>query len=153
MVALVLIGLPVLEVFAFIEVGRAIGWLLAVVLLLGTSLLGARVMRAQGRAAMESVSLAVSERRAPTRAALDGALGFLGGLLLLIPGFVTDALGALLIFPPIRAGARRWISRHYAGRVISVLATTRRFATRGRGVPPADVESTAIDDDIGRLDR
>jgi UPF0716 protein FxsA len=60
MFVLVLIGVPVVEVFAFIEVGRAIGWLLAVALLFGTSVLGARLLRVQGRSAIARVSLAVS---------------------------------------------------------------------------------------------
>jgi hypothetical protein len=75
MFVLVLIGVPLVEVFVFIEVGRAIGWPLAVALLLGTSLLGVYLMRVQGRSAIERVSRAVSEHRAPARAALDGALG------------------------------------------------------------------------------
>src|ERR1700733_16329754 len=102
MFLLVLIGVPVVEVFAFIEVGRAIGWLAAVVLLLATSVLGARIVRVQGRLAIERVTLAVSERRAPGAAAIDGALGFLGAALLVVPGFVTDALGALLLLAPTR---------------------------------------------------
>src|ERR1700681_1561242 len=93
---LVLIAVPAVEVFVFIVVGQAIGWLLAVVLLLGSSVLGTRLARIQGRSAIEGVSLAVSEHRPPARAAIDGALGFLGGVLLAIPGFVTDVLGALL---------------------------------------------------------
>jgi hypothetical protein len=64
---LVLIGVPVLEVFVFIEVGRAIGWLLAVLLLVGISLLGTQLARIQGRIAIERISQAVSERRAPGR--------------------------------------------------------------------------------------
>ena len=153
MFLLVLIGVPVLEVFVFIEVGRAIGWLLAVVLLLASSVLGVRLLRIQGRAAVERVSLAVSERRAPARAAVDGALGFLGGVLLVVPGFVTDALGALLLFGPTRALTRRWMSRHYAGRAVSFLATAGRFAARERGVRPADVESTAVEEDPDQLGR
>ena len=107
MFVLVLIGVPVLEVLVFIEVGRTIGWLLALLLLLATSVLGARVLRIQGRAAIERFSLALSERRAPARAAIDGALGFVGGVLLVIPGFVTDALGALLVFAPTPCLTRR----------------------------------------------
>lgn len=151
MFVLVLIGIPVVEVFAFIEVGRAIGWLLAVILLFGTSVLGVRVVRVQGRTAIERFSLAVSERRAPTRAAIDGALGFLGGLLLVAPGFVTDALGALLLLPPTRRLARRWASHHYAGRVINFVARTGTFASRARGSRPADVDSTVVEDDIDQL--
>ncbi len=152
MFVLFLIGMPVLEVFVFIEVGLAIGWLWAVVLLVGTSVLGVQLLRIQGRAAIERVSVAVSERRAPGAAALDGALGFLGGLLLVVPGFVSDAFGALLLLTPTRRLARRWISRHYAGRVMGFVAATGRFRP-GTRMRPADVESTAIEDDQGRLDR
>jgi len=153
MFVLFLIGVPVVEVFAFIEVGHSIGWLPAVVLLIATSVLGARVVRVQGRSAIERVSLAVSERRAPGLAAIDGALGFLGGALLVVPGFVTDVFGLLLLFPPTRALTRRRISRHYAGRVMSFVATAGRFTARGGGVRPADVESTAVDEDLGELGR
>jgi UPF0716 protein FxsA len=152
MLLLLLIGVPVVEVFAFIEVGHAVGWLLAVVLLLGSSVLGTRVLRIQGRSAIARVSLAVSERDAPGRAAIDGALGFLGGLLLAVPGFVTDAFGVLLLFPPTRTLTRRALSRHYAGRVMRFASTAGRFAPGRRGAP-ADVESTAIEDDPDQLGR
>jgi UPF0716 protein FxsA len=153
MFVLLLIGLPVAEIFAFIEVGMAIGWLLAVVVLLGTSVLGAQLLRIQGRAAIERVSLAVSEHRAPARAAIEGVLGFLGAALLVVPGFITDALGALLLLPPTRALTRQWLSRHYAGRTMRFVANTGRFASGGRGWRPGDVESTAVDDDPHQLGR
>jgi len=153
MFLLVLIGVPVAEVFAFIEVGRAIGWLAAILLLIGTSLLGTQLLRIQGRSAIGRVSLAVSEQRAPGRAAIDGALGLLGAVLLVVPGFVTDALGALLMFPPTRTQTRRWLSRHYNGRVMKFIATTGRFAPNYRGAPEADFESTAVDDDVEQLGR
>jgi UPF0716 protein FxsA len=165
MFILVLIGLPVAEVFAFIEVGHAIGWLSALVLLLGTSVLGLPILSAQARSAIERVSVAVSQRGAPARAATDGALGVLGGALLVVPGFVTDALGVLFLLPPSRALARRWISHRYAGRVVRFAAAAGRFApgergatAAGRSAPgqrgrrPADVESTAVEDDLQELD-
>jgi UPF0716 protein FxsA len=153
MVLLLLIAWPALEIFVLVEVAGAIGWLLTLVVLLGTSVLGAQLLRIQGRAAIERVSLAVSEHRAPARAAIDGLLGFLGSLLLLIPGFVTDALGALLLLPPTRALTRRWLTRHHAGRAMRFAATTGRFASRDRGRRPDDVDSTAVEDDQPRLDR
>jgi UPF0716 protein FxsA len=151
MFLLFLIVVPVVEVFVFIEVGLAIGWILATVLLLGTSLLGVASLRAQGRSALRRVSLAVSEGRPAGGAALDGALGFLGCILLVVPGFVTDAFGALLLFAPTRAGLRSWVSRRYARRVMSFAATAARFAPRARVVWPADVESTAVEDDRDQL--
>jgi UPF0716 protein FxsA len=153
MFVLVLIGVVVVEVFAFIEVGRAIGWLVAVVLLLGTSVLGVRMLLVQGRLAIQRVSLALSEHRAPGHNVIDGALGFLGGMLLLIPGFVTDILGALLLLPLTQKLTRRWMSRHYAGRVMSFVATAGRFAPGDRGRGSADVESTVVDDDRDQLGR
>jgi UPF0716 protein FxsA len=151
MILLLLIAWPALEIFVLIEVGEAIGWLLTVVILLGTSVIGWQLLRIEGRSAIERVSVAVSERRAPGRAAIDGLLGFLGSVLLVIPGFVTDALGALLLLPPTRSLTRRWLSRHYAGRTMRFVASTGRFAARDRGRRPDDVDSTAVDDDLPRL--
>jgi UPF0716 protein FxsA len=151
MFVLVLLLVPIVEVFAFIGVGLAIGWLLASALLIGTSLPGVPLLRIQGRAALQRVSSALSEHRPPGGAALDGALGFLGCILLVAPGFVTDVLGALLLFPPTRALLRRWISRRYARRVMSFAATAARFGPGGRAVWPADVDSTAVEDDQHRL--
>src|ERR1700716_4078376 len=120
---ILLLLVPVaVEGVAFVEVAGA--------LLIGTSLLGVVLLRVQGRAALRRVSLAVSERRAPGAAALDGALGFLGCSLLVVPGFVTDALGVLLLLPPTRALVRRWISRRYARVVMRVAGTSARFASR-----------------------
>jgi UPF0716 protein FxsA len=153
MFLLIPIAVLILEVFVFVEVGLAIGWLWAIVLLLGTSLLGVWVVRIQGRSAIERVSRAASAHQRPARAAVDGALGFLGGVLLVVPGFVTDALGALLVLGPTRALTRRWLSRRYADRVMSFAATAGRFSSRDRAAGQADVESTAVDDDVEQLGR
>lgn len=151
MFLLALIVVPLVELLVFIEVAQAIGWLLALVLLLGTSLLGVQLMRIQGRSAIQRVSLAVSQRRPPADAAIDGALGFLGAVLLAVPGFVTDALGALLLLRPTRSFIRRRALRRYSARLLSFLARTGRFASQRRGAPHVDVDSTAIDDDIDQL--
>jgi UPF0716 protein FxsA len=153
MFVIALIGLPVVEVLAFIEVGREIGWLAALLLLLGGSLLGLQLLRVEGRAAVAHVSLAVPQRRPAAGAALDGALGFLGAALLAVPGFVTDLVGVLLLLPPTRALVRRRMSRRFAHGAMRFAATTGRFAPGTRARPYADVESTAIEDDLDQLDR
>lgn len=153
MFLLILVGWAVAEILVFVEVGHAIGWPAAILILLATSVLGTQLLRIQGRAAFARVSLAVSERRAPGRAALDGVLGFLGAMLLVLPGFVSDALGALLLLPPTRKLAQRWLSRHYAGRAMRFVANTGSFASRAGGRQADDVDSTAIDDDREALDR
>ena len=151
MFALAFILVPVLEVLAFVEVGRTIGWVPALALLLATSLVGVRVLRIQGRSAIERVSLAISERREPGRAAIDGLLGFLGAALLAIPGFVTDALGVILLLPLSRRIVGRRLSRHYGGRAMRFATTSARFAAGARGRPPADVDATAVEDDLDQL--
>jgi UPF0716 protein FxsA len=150
---LFLIAVPLLEVFVFIEVGHAIGWLWALALLLGTTVIGWQLLRIEGRSAIERFSLAVAQRRAPARVAIDGALGFLGGLLLVLPGFITDAAGVLLVLPPTRALARRWIARHSTSPMMRFAAAAGRFAPGARAPRPADVDSTAIEDDLDELGR
>ncbi len=153
MFLLALIGVPVVEVVALVEVAHAIGWPAALLLLLGTSLLGVQLLRIEGRAAIAQVSLAVSQRRPAGGAAVDGALGFIGAGLLAVPGFVTAALGALLVFRPTRALVRDRMSRRFARRATSFAARTNRFAPGARQRPYADVESTAVEHDADQLGR
>jgi UPF0716 protein FxsA len=155
-VVLVLLPIVVLaaEVLVFIEIGHAIGWPTATLLVVGISLLGVLLLRVHGRAAIGRVSLAVSERRMPGQAALDGALGLLGCMLLILPGFLTGVFGMLLLLPACRRLVRVLLVRHYAARLTGFVAMTGRFSARARGAPSAaDVESTAIEDDLDQLGR
>ncbi len=153
MFLLLLIAVPLIEVLAFVEVGLAIGWLWALALPITTSVVGVGIARREGRAAIREVRRAFSEGRPPGAAALDGALGSIGGLLLAVPGFLTDALGALLLLPPARRLVRRWLSGRYGARFVRMAAGARRSPRWGPPRPPADVESTAFEDDVGGLPR
>ncbi|HEU0317452.1 MAG TPA: FxsA family protein, partial [Solirubrobacteraceae bacterium] len=113
----VVIGLPILELYVIIRVGEAIGPLWTVLALTCTSLIGVRLVRSQGRAVLRDFSAAIAAGRPPAREALDGALVFVGGALLIVPGFVTDGLGLLLLFPPTRVVARRSAKRRFRNRV------------------------------------
>jgi UPF0716 protein FxsA len=153
MLALALLGLPLVEVAAFVAVGLTASWFAAVALLLGTSVFGVLVLRGESRAALGRVSLAVSQHQPPGPAAVDTALGLLGGVLLVIPGFVTDLLAVPLLLPPTRRIVRRALSRRLARRVMRFATMAERFGTRTPGMPPADVDATAIEDEPGRLGR
>jgi UPF0716 protein FxsA len=150
MFLLALIAVPLLELAAFVAVGLSVGWLLAIALLAGMSLLGVFALRAEGRAALAGVSLAASERRSPGPAALDAALGLLGAVLLVIPGFVTGVVGAVLLISPTRHALRRALSRHLARRVMRWGFAAQRFSPYPG---PADVDASAIDDDLAQLGR
>jgi UPF0716 protein FxsA len=153
MLVLALLALPLVEVAAFVAVGLAAGWLVAVALLLGTSLLGVLVLRAESRFALARVSAAVAQNRPPGPKLVDAALGLLGGALLLIPGFVTDVLALPLLLPPTRHLIRRALSRRLAQRAMRFATMAGRFGTRVSGVPYADVDATAIDDEPQQLGR
>ena len=101
----------VVEISVIIQVGQWIGFLNTVGLLLLVSLLGAWLVKRQGLGVMARIREQRSAGRIPTTEAFDGALILVAGVLLVIPGFVTDAFGLLLLFPPIRAVVRRFVSR------------------------------------------
>ena len=144
-VVLVLVLWAALELFVAIKVADAIGVLATVVLLLLSWPLGSWALRSQGRAAWRRLGAAVSAGRSPGREVLDGALVLLGGVLLIVPGFISDVLGVLALLPPTRALMRRGLARNLQSRVV---VTATRFAG---GSPPYDVDSTATDVDHPQL--
>jgi UPF0716 protein FxsA len=147
LVLLLLICWPIAELFVAIEVAQAIGVLLTVLLLIVSWPLGVWLVRAEGRAAWRRLGAAVAAGRPPAREVLDGALVMAGGALLIVPGFITDVIGLLLLAPPTRSLARRGIVRNFHSRLVVQ-------ATRFTGPPkPHDVDSTATDVDNAQLPR
>ena len=140
---------PIIEIFAIITVGQAIGVWWTIALLIADSILGAWLMRSQGRAAWRRFNATLAEGRAPAREVLDGVLVIFGGALLLTPGFVTDIFGALFLIPPTRAVLRRVLVRRFAGRMI--VSAPPSFGGRPRTRGDADVEGTAHEVDPRRL--
>ncbi|MEX0973281.1 MAG: FxsA family protein [Solirubrobacterales bacterium] len=160
---LLLVGLfilvPILELWVIIEVGGLIGILPTLALLLAMSILGATLLRHQGRDAWQRFNRAIAERRFPGREVADGLMITIGGVLLLTPGFITDAIGLLLLLPPTRAIARRLVLA-YVGRrfVVAGVGLGGLGGTPGRDDSPSrdyDFDSTAeeIDDEDPRLPR
>ncbi len=144
---LLLICWPVAEVFVAIQVAQAIGVLLAVLLLIASWPIGTWALRSRGRAAWRRLADAIAVGRPPGREVLDGALILLGGVLLIIPGFITDALGVALLLGPTRALTRGLLARNIQSRVVV------RAARFGRARTPYDVDTTATDVDPPHLHR
>lgn len=107
--AVLFILLPLAELAVIIAVGKSIGVLATLLLLLVFSLAGAWLAKREGLAAWRRFQLAMAESRVPTREVADGAMVLLAGALLLVPGFLTDVLGLLLLLPGVRAVARRLV--------------------------------------------
>ncbi|MDQ6819352.1 MAG: FxsA family protein [Actinomycetota bacterium] len=130
---------PAAELFVAIEIANAIGVLATVLLLIVSWPVGGWAMRSQGRTVWRRFGDAVASGKPPGRQAIDGALVLIGGLLMIIPGFITDALGALLLLPPTRAAARGLFARNLRSRLVV------RATGFGRGPTRYDAEATAID--------
>ncbi len=137
---------PVAELLVAIKVAQLIGVLNTVLLLIVTWPVGVWAMRTQGRAIWRRFQIAVSSGRPPGREVLDGALVLIGGLLLILPGFIGDIVGAWLLVPQTRTLVRRPMTRLLQARVL------RRAARAARGPRRAyDVDSTATDIEQSRL--
>lgn len=143
LVLLVLIIWPIAELLVAIQVANAIGVLSTIVLLIVTWPIGSWALRSQGRAAWQRLTTAVAERRTPAREVVDGALILVGGMLLIIPGFITDLIGVSMLLPPTRALYRGLLTRNARSRFVVRAAD---FGSR-----PYDVDSTAHDVDQPKL--
>jgi UPF0716 protein FxsA len=96
------IGVPLLEIAVFIEVGGVLGLWPTLALVVLTAMLGTWQLRAQGLATLMRARQQFERGALPARELFDGACLLVAGALLLTPGFVTDAAGFLLFFPPVR---------------------------------------------------
>jgi UPF0716 protein FxsA len=123
-----LIALPAAELLAFVMVASLIGWLRAVALFIGTSVLGVLLLRKSGRADLARFRTAFAHQgMRAVHLETPGVAAMLGGILLTFPGFITDVLGAALFVP----GIRRW--------------TAERLATRAHGRRPGRHDDRIID--------
>jgi UPF0716 protein FxsA len=99
---LIVIGFPLFELYLLIEVGSFIGALPTIALSVFTALLGGTLMRVQGLSASMRAQATMARGEAPAMEMIEGVAIFMAGALLLLPGFFTDAVGFLLLIPPVR---------------------------------------------------
>ena len=102
-----LLVLPAAELASFLLVAALIGWLRTAVLFVATSVVGVLLLRRSGRSNLQRLRAAFAQDgiRA-VHLETPGVAAMLGGILLVFPGFITDALGAALLVPPLR----RWLA-------------------------------------------
>jgi len=123
---LLILLLPILEIVGFIQVGDWIGAGPTIGLLALSAVVGVLLVRHQGLGSLSKAQAAAARGEAPIGTVLDGFCAVLAGVLLIIPGFLTDILGILLLIRPLRRGIGRWLfSRIGAGMPV--------FTTTGRG--------------------
>jgi len=101
----------VLELYLFVKVAEWIGFLPMVLLAVATSVLGVLLFQLQGAMMREKLTLFLSRGQFPAPMLLEGGMGWISALLLMIPGFFTDALGLLCLIPMVRRSlARRFMA-------------------------------------------
>lgn len=113
---LIIVGVPIVELMLLIEVGRSIGAIYTVGLVIVTAAIGITLVRLQGYSALARAQASLDENRLPVGEAVDGVFLLMAGGLLLFPGFITDAIGLLLLIPFVRRGLGLAIWRTLAAR-------------------------------------
>ena len=99
---LTIILTPIIEIYILIKIGSQIGAISTILLIFTTAIVGIYYAKYEGLNTLKSGFLQLSRNEAPTYQVLSGAAIAFAALLLIIPGFVTDVLGFVLIFPPSR---------------------------------------------------
>ena len=87
------------EIYVLVSVGQAIGGLSTVLLVVITAFIGSSLLRQQGWSTMAKAQQSMSEGRTPAMEMMEGVVILVSGILLLTPGFLTDALGLLGLMP------------------------------------------------------
>ena len=101
-VLLSLILIPAIEIFLFIKIGSQIGAIATILLIFTTAIVGVYYAKYEGLNTLRSGFTQMSKNKAPTYEMISGAAIAFAAVLLIIPGFATDILGFLIIFPITR---------------------------------------------------
>ena len=133
-----LLLLAAAEIALFVVVVHAIGAGWALLALLAASVAGLALLRREGIRGWRAFRAAADTGQPPGRQVSNSLVGLLGALLLAVPGFITAAVGLLLLLPPLRGlavrGARRLAERQISSAVAGDLFGPRRVRVR-RGDP------------------
>lgn len=127
---LALLCVPLLELYVIIQVAGGVGAGQTIGLLVLVSVVGAWMVRRSGLGVLNQIRARLGRGELPAAELVDGLLILLAGALMLTPGFITDAVGLLLLFLPTRVVVRSLLMRHFSKRV-SVAGWTAGSGGRG----------------------
>ena len=111
--------IPVVEIYLLIQIGTIFGALTSIALVIVTGFLGAYLARIQGLQTLFRIQKSLREGQMPSGELLDALLIGIAGLVLLTPGFLTDAFGFLLLIPNTRTAIKQWLHRQIEVRYAS----------------------------------
>jgi UPF0716 protein FxsA len=139
LLALLFIVAPLVELAVIVQVAGTVGVLNTIGLLVGVSIIGAWLARREGLVTLRRIQVALGRGEIPSREVADGALILLAGALMIAPGFISDAVAILLLFPPTRAVFRRILMRSLAERGRARVTVIGARGPRGRDSDADDV--------------
>ncbi len=140
---IVVLLMPILEIAGFIVVGKALGVWLTLALILLTSFLGLVILRSGGLGMMRDLQNASRTGGEPAKAIVNGGMRVIAGILLFLPGFITDTIGLLLLIPSFRALI--WAS--FGPRIVVASSfKSRGFRAGPQDEPPSKVVDLDEDD-------
>jgi len=121
-----LVGVPIIEIGLFIQLGGFLGLWPTLAIVVATALLGSALLRSQGLSALEELKRTAETGQSPAGPLANGALILVAGLLLLTPGFFTDSLGFLLMIPPVRTLLIKWIATRAQMKIYASAANSQQ---------------------------
>ena len=121
---------------AFIYIGGEIGGLFTLLGIFVTAIIGLSLLKSQGGAVMTEIRTDFAQGRAPVGSIANSLSLAIGGILMLIPGYVTDAVGILLFMPGVRTIVGAWILHH--------LVTSNRFCLLYTSPSPRDRQKSRM---------
>jgi UPF0716 protein FxsA len=126
-----LVAVPIFEVWLLIKVGQQLGLLPTILILIAEAIIGALLMRHEGSRAWKALNDAFTNGKVPTGELADAALILVGGVLLILPGFLTDVVGFLFLLRWTRPVARKIIAFFVARRInrLGIPVMRARFDT------------------------
>ena len=104
---------PLLELYILIKIGGYLGAFQTVALVVFTALLGVVLVRLEGLRTLQKIRQSLSQGIVPAEEMVDGVLIFVGGILLIIPGVLTDLFALVLLIPYSRTIFKRWLRRRF----------------------------------------
>ena len=112
---LLIAGFSMAELFVLIHVGAAIGAWPTIGLTILTAVVGASLVRSQGLQTVFKAQQKIEEGQVPAQQVAEGILLMISGACLIMPGFITDFIGMVILIPPVRAYlAQRLLNSNYA---------------------------------------
>jgi UPF0716 protein FxsA len=119
--------IPVIELALLIKIGSVIGTLNTIIIVILTAVVGAYMVKLEGIAVMYRIQENMQQGTFPAEELINGMMILMAGVLLLTPGFFTDVVGFLMVFPVSRGVIKRIAGRYIKKRMSSTDVQIRRF--------------------------